>query len=143
MSDNAAVQGTITGTQLAVQPAVFGVWLETMCDGFADTKRVKIYADNEEDAAVNAILGECYGYDEDDEDGNQVEVNDVREAVKNEEAYTDPASLISIAVEYIVPLATFDMKMVANGQERTFKTHYPIENSDNDLPAYVINHYYE
>ena len=143
MSDNAAGQATITGTQLGTQSAVFGVWLETMCDGFADTKRVKIYADNEEYAAVNAILGECYGYDEDDEDGNQVEVNDVREAVKNEEAYTDPASLTSIAVEYIVPLATFDMRMVVNDQERTFRTHYPIENSDNDLPAYVINRYYE
>ncbi|WP_339343576.1 hypothetical protein [uncultured Psychrobacter sp.] len=142
MSDNAAGQGTITGTQSVVQPAVFGVWLETMCDGFADTIRVIVYADNEEDAAVNAILGECYGYNE-DEDESIVEVNDVREAVKNEEAYTDPASITDITVQYVVPLAMFDMKMVANGQERTFKTHYPIENSDSDLPAYVINHYYQ
>ena len=142
VSDHTESQATITGVKSDIQPLVFGVWMKTMCDGFEDKKRVKIYADSEEDAAVEAVLGECHGYDEDDEDeDSDVDVNDVREAVRNKERYTDPASITDITVEYVIPLAMFDMKMIVNGQERTFKTHYPIEESG--LPKHVINHYYQ
>lgn len=141
MSNDTAVQATITGNQSADQQAVFGVWLDTMCDGFTDNRNVIIYADNKEDAAVQAILGECYGYDEDeDEDDNIIDTNDVRNAVKNEERFTDSASETDISVVFIVPLTAFDMKMVLNGKEREFTAYYPIE--ENDFPEYVINHYY-
>ena len=139
MSNDAAVQATITGTHSVAQSAMYGVWLKTMCDGFEDTKTLEIYAENEEDAAVRAILSECYIYNKDDDESGEVE-NEVRNAVRNDEIFTDPASVTDISVEYVVPLVTFDMKMVVSGQERTFKAHYPME--DGDLPEYVIRHYY-
>ncbi|WP_339343575.1 hypothetical protein [uncultured Psychrobacter sp.] len=143
MGSNAEIEPMVSGCKSEAQLSAYGVWLEaeTTADGIGDVVRVMVRADDADTAALYAIIGECYGYYEEDLSSVWFDVEKVRKAVKSKEVFIDSESTNSFHIHYIVPMRAFDMKMVADGEEREFIAHYPIGGTD--LPNHVVDYYYQ